>query len=114
MFNSKQDETQEISMLWKGNCPECLLEGKRVRMRLNSWDFYESEATGLQIALLKGVQAIVLNFRGKGEFRSINEYGDEVYDMEYLSPQNISGFPFNDGTIFKTVDEVSTYIKAIK
>ena len=114
MFNSKKEVTQELSMIWKGNCPESLLEGKQIRMRLNSWDFYESEVTGLQIALLKGVQAIILNFRGKGAFRSTKEYGDDVYDMEYLSPQNISGFPFNDGIIFKTSEEVANYVKAIK
>ncbi len=105
---------QAIPTIWKGHCPESLLQGKRIRMRLNNWDFYESEATGLQIALLQGVQAIILNFRGKGEFRSTPEYGDEVYNGEYLSPQTAKSFPFNNGKIFETGEENENYIKGIK
>lgn len=39
-----------IDKLWNGFCPESQLHGKQVRMRLNRHDFFESEATGLQIA----------------------------------------------------------------
>ncbi|MBW6479802.1 MAG: hypothetical protein K0B37_10260 [Bacteroidales bacterium] len=54
-----------IPTMWDGYCPESkLMNGKKVRMRLNGWDFFESEETGLQICVLSGVKAVVLNFRG--------------------------------------------------
>ena len=78
----------QIENTWDGYCPESQLQGKTVRMRLNSSDFYESEATGLQICVLRGVQAIIMNFRGKGKFKSTETYGDEIENGEILSPQN--------------------------
>ncbi|MDO4229975.1 MAG: GIY-YIG nuclease family protein [Capnocytophaga sp.] len=114
------DDTEEIytpklDQMWNGYCPESWLEGKQVRMRLNRNDFYESEATGLQIAVLSGVQAIILNFRGKGDFRSTPTYADEIENGELLSPQNISRPPFNNPTeIFENSEEIENYIKSIK
>jgi hypothetical protein len=64
----KENKTYEVEQMWNGYCPESQLQGKQIRMRLNNSDFYESEATGLQIAVIKGVQAIILNFRGSGKF----------------------------------------------
>lgn len=68
--------------MFNGYCPECKLNGEDVPMRLNAHDFYESEKTGLQIAIsFPGVQAVVLNFRGKGDFRKTIQY---AYDAEKL------------------------------
>jgi len=42
----------------------------------------------LQIAIsFPGVQAVVLNFRGKGDFRKTVNYADDVENGELLSPQ---------------------------
>ena len=104
---------QEIQQMWNGYCPESWLNGKKVRMRLNHWDFYESTETRLQICLW-GVQAIILNFRGKGKFRSTPSFGDEIEKGEMLSPQNTNNPPFNNPTIiFKDSEEIETYIKTI-
>jgi len=78
----------KIPKIWNGYCPESWLKGKTVRMRLNRNDFYESEETGLQIFVLRGVQAIIMGHRGNGEFRTTLNYGDEVENGEILSPQN--------------------------
>ena len=105
---------QKIDLFWDGYCPESLLNGKTVRMRLNHWDFFESEETGLQICVLRGVQAIILNFRGKGKFRSTTEYGDEIVNGEILSPQNTDKHPFNNpAEVFQSSDEIDNYIKSI-
>ena len=72
----------EISKTWNGLCPESLLKGREVKMRLNNSDFYESEETGLQIAVLSGVQAVIMNFRGTGDFRSTVSYADEIENGE--------------------------------
>lgn len=104
----------KISTYWNGYCPESHLQGKQVRMRLNDMDFYESEATGLQLALLPGVQAVILNFRGHGKFRTTPNYADAVENGEILSPQNSPMPPFNNPTtVFKGQDEIVAYIAAI-
>ena len=105
----------EITNRWNGYCPESLLQDKTVRMRLNRDDFYESEETGLQICVLSGVQAIILNFRGEGKFRTEASYGDEVENGEILSPQNTDRPPFNNpATIFKGSGEIEDFIAFIK
>lgn len=105
----------EITQMWNGYCPESLLKDKQVRMRLNRNDFYESEETGLQIAVLSGVQAIIMNFRGEGKFRTEPKFADEIENGEFLSPQNSDRMPFNNPTeIFKDSAEIESYIKSIK
>ena len=105
---------EEISTFWTGMCPESALQGKSVRMRLNDFDFYESEETGLQIFVFPGVQAVILNFRGKGKFREKPVYGKDVYNGEILSPMNHTRPPFNDPTeIFTSSDEIREYIAQI-
>ena len=106
---------EKINLTWNGFCPESHLKGKQVRMRLNQWDFYESEETRLQICVLTGVQAIILNFRGEGKFRSTPTYADDIESGEMLSPQNISRPPFNSPTeVFRSQEEVENYIFKIK
>lgn len=104
----------KISTHWNGYCPESLLRDEQVRMRLNQDDFFESEATGLQIAVLTGVQAVILKFRGKGKFRETPTYGDDVEMSELLSPQNIDRPPFNEPAItFGSSEEIEEYISNI-
>lgn len=111
----EQPEPQELDQMWNGYCPESWLKGKRVKMRLNKNDFYESEETGLQIAVLSGVQAVILNFRGKSDFRLEPKYADEIENGELLSPQNIERPPFNNPTeVFQESKEIENYINNIK
>jgi hypothetical protein len=99
---------------WNGYCPESWLKGKTVRMRLNQYDFFESEETGLQICVIPNVQAVILKFRGKGKFRSTATYGDQFENGEFLSPQNIDKPPFNNsGEIFNSSEEIEKYISEI-
>lgn len=104
----------EISNTWNGYCPESLIKGNTVRMRLNKNDFFESEETGLQIFVIRGVQAVILNFRGKGKFKTTETYGDEIENGELLSPQNTEMPPFNNPVIaFDNSDEIENYISKI-
>src|SRR5471030_3520850 len=83
------------NQIFNGYCPECKLNDEDVRMRLNSNDFFESEKTGLQIAIsFPGVQAAVLNFRGSGDFRKTIQYAHDAENGEMLSPQVVDRFPF--------------------
>lgn len=110
-----EDEKFELNQMWNGYCPESYLKGKRVRMRLNRNDFYESEETGLQIAVLRGVQAIIMSFRGNRDFRTNPEFADEIENGEMLSPQNTDRPPFNNPTvIFEGSEEIENYIKNLK
>ena len=84
-------------------------------MRLNQHDFFESEETGLQICVIPGVQAVILNFRGKGKFKTTSTFGDEVENGELLSPQNTDTPPFNNpATIFDNSKEIEEYIATIQ
>ena len=84
-------------------------------MRLNQADFFESEETGLQICVLSGVQAIIMNSRGTGKFRVTPNYADEIENGEILCPQNTSRPPFNDPTIaFSNSSEIEEYLKSIE
>jgi len=103
-----------LDLFWNGYCPESYLNGKQVKMRLNRNDFYESEETGLQIAVLSGVQAIIMNFRGEGKFKSTASYADEIENGEYLSPQTMDSPPFNNGEVFGSSHEVGAYIELVK
>ncbi len=106
---------QTISNIWNGYCPESLLKGKTVRMRLNQSDLFESEETGLQICVLSGAQAIVMNHRGKGKFRTTPDYADEIENGEFLSPQNTDRAPFNEPTVaFSGSSEIEEYIKNLE
>lgn len=105
----------KITNRWNGFCPESWLKEKTVRMRLNQDDFYESEETGLQICLIPGLQAVILNFRGDGKFRSQASFGDEIENGEILSPQNTEMPPFNNpATLFNEGEEVENYIASIQ
>lgn len=107
--------SHEVDQMWNGYCPESGLKGKQVKMRLNKYDFYESEETGLQIAILSGVQAIILNFRGNGNFRSVVSYAHDIENGELLSPQNTHKAPFNNPPeVFENSEQIEKYIKSIK
>lgn len=118
---TKQEKTRktmkkiEFSGMWDGYCPESKLIGKTVRMRLNRHDFFESEATGLQLLVMRGVKAIVLNFRGKGDFRSTNDCGDQVDNGELICLQNTAKWPFHtaDGPLAE-VDDLIEFLKTMK
>jgi len=106
-------EERGISTMWNGYCPESWMLGQTVRMKLNNMDFYESEGTGLQICVLRGVQAIIMNFRGKGKFRANISFADEIENGEILSPYTMAAPPFNNGEIFEDGDEIRNYINKI-
>jgi len=106
---------EKINLTWNGFCPESHLKGKQVRMRLNQWDFYESEETRLQICVLSGAQAVILNFRGEEKFRTTPSYADDIESGEMLSPQNSSRAPFNSPTeVFESGEAVEKYIAGLK
>lgn len=61
-----------MGLFFDGYCPESVLKGKQVEMRLNEDDFWESEATGLQVAVFPPF-ATILRWRGKGKFRQSSD-----------------------------------------
>jgi hypothetical protein len=88
-------EDFDIPYSWDGYCPESYLMGKNVRMRLNKSDLYESELTGLQIAISFPMQqAVILKKRGVGNFQDEPKYADEVSCGETLLLQTLDSFPF--------------------
>lgn len=61
-----------MEIYFDGYCPESLIKGKQVEMRLNEDDFWESVETGLQMTVFPPF-ANILRWRGKGKFRQSSD-----------------------------------------
>lgn len=92
--NQNNKDMEKEPMEWNGFCPESQLEGKEVRMRLNRNDFFESEASGLQAMVLRGVCVVLMKERGTGDFRFDPEYADMYFGGEYVLLQRSDNPPF--------------------
>lgn len=80
-----------IKLYFDGYCPESLLKDEKAEMRLNEDDFWESEATGLQITVFPPFAAI-LRWRGKGKFRESSEVASNVLgDLVMTTSQKEKG-----------------------
>ncbi len=99
---------------WNGFCPESWIKGKKVKMRLNDMDLYESEETGLQVAVY-GPLAVILKSRGYGEFRQTPCYGDDISSEQMFVPQMMPYPPFVSRPFqtFANTDEIELYINSI-
>ena len=109
----EEEELRDPNQMWNGYCPESYMKSRTVRMRMNRSGFFESEETGLQMAVFRGVMAVILNFRGKGEFRYTEEYADEIESGELLAPQLTDEFPYHGNEIFRSGREIREYIMSI-
>ena len=100
---------------WNGFCPESALQGTEVRMRLNNNDFFESETTGLQVAIMfPSVLAVIMNFRGEGKFRQTAKYADEVFNAEILSKQTTDKPPFCGTDLIQDKETLREYLTTVK
>ena len=105
---------KEFSQFWDGYCSECMLNDKQSRMLLNNYDFFECEYCSLQMAIpYPGLQAVVLNFRGKHKFHSSKTYADKVNNSELLYVQTLDRFPFCEKTQVDAED-LKNFISQIK
>jgi hypothetical protein len=102
----------DIKLYFDGYCPESLLKGKRVEMRLNEDDFWESEATGLQISVFPPFAAI-LRWRGRGKLRESSEVASNVLgDLVMTGAQKEQGkeiFP-NEAKLIHNEKELEGYL----
>ena len=69
---------EKIELYFDGYCPESLLNGKQVEMKLNDDDFWESVETKLQISVFYPYYATILRWRGKGNLKSSSENASDV------------------------------------
>ena len=80
-----------MEIYFDGYCPESLLKGRQVEMRLNEDDFWESEATGLQITVFPPY-ATILRWRGKGKFRQSDDLAsNSLKGLVMAKAQTIDG-----------------------
>ncbi|MCH8569340.1 MAG: hypothetical protein LAT67_13780 [Balneolales bacterium] len=106
---------QELSMICDGYCPESKLKGKQVKMRQNRHDSFESEETGLQIRVYHGLQAVILNKRGKGNFTTTPRYAHESTEGEPFYGQLKDKSPMERPVqAFKDLEELKAYINSIE
>src|SRR5947208_17198691 len=100
---------------FNGYCPESWATGKKVRMRLNMHDFFESEETGLQIVIIHpGVQAVILKWRGNRRFKATPRYADETELGEFLLEQCSDRWPYCGKIIIRSIEHLKKYIENIK
>jgi hypothetical protein len=96
-----------MEIYFDGYCPESLLKGKQVEMRLNKDDFWESEATGLQMTVFPPF-ATILRWRGKGKFRqSSNVASNSLVGLVMTEAQKEDGkeiFPDEENIINNKFD----------
>lgn len=104
-----------MSFYFDGFCPECLLEGRKVEMRLNEDDFWESIETGLQIAVFPPF-ATILAWRGKGKFRNSKTPASSLYDGLVLcqskQEKGMEIFP-DENALFNSDSELKRYLPEI-
>lgn len=99
-------------ILWDGFCPQCAIDNKQSKMRLNNLDFFECEQCKLQMVLSSGLVAIA-DFRGKAIYRRLPDYAHLNDRYEFLSPMTIKSYPWTN-KYFKSKDELNQFIKAIR
>ncbi len=97
-----------IEIYFDGYCPESLLKGKQVEMKLNRNDFWESLETGLQMTVFPPYAAI-LRWRGKGKFRESSKEiaSDELTGLVLAEAKTEEGeeiFPDKEKIICNKVD----------
>ncbi len=85
-----------IKIYFDGYCPESLLKDQQIEMKLNQNDFWESEATGLQISANPPF-AVILPWRGSGKFRTTSEKASDSLKglilTEHLEENGKENFP---------------------
>lgn len=105
----------ECTMIYcdEGYCPESLLAGKKVKMRINESDFWESPETGLQILGWYPLYAVVLPFRGRGRFKSYQASEPEALGdmiLIHAGPSKNHFLP-EDNDFFQSSDAFLAYLK---
>ena len=96
-----------------GYCPESLLQGKKVKMKINESDFWESPETGLQIMGWDPLYAVVLPFRGKGKFKDYQSAKPEMLHDLLLIHSGEKGKHFlpQDNEYFTSKEELEAYVR---
>lgn len=106
---------ENIEIYFDGYCPESLLKGKQVEMKLNEDDFWESEETGLQITVFPPY-ANILRWRGKGKFRQSSDIASDVLTgLVMTEPQKDEGkeiFP-DEKKVIKSVFDLQSHLDEI-
>jgi hypothetical protein len=83
-------------------------------MRQNVYDFFESEATGLQIAIIHpGVQAVIMKKRGDGKFKNPPRYAHETELGEFLLEQCSDRWPYCGKIIIRDLEHLKKYLSNI-
>ena len=102
-----------MEIYFDGYCPESLLKDERVEMRLNQNDFWESEATGLQISVFPPF-ATILKWRGKGKFRESSDLASNLYTgLIYTEASSVEGQEFlpNEKKLIVDRDTLIKYLE---
>lgn len=103
-----------MNLYFDGYCPESMLKGERIEMRLNEDDFWESEATGLQIAVFPPYAAI-LRWRGQGKFRSSSDIASNLLVGLLLTGavEKGRGFIPDENNVLYNKSDLEKYLRTV-
>ena len=114
-MKNKLTNTEFEEVYFDGYCPESLLKGKKVEMKLNEDDFWESLETGLQVTVFPPF-ATILRWRGKGKFRESSDVASKTIKGLKLTEARIEEgkeiFP-NEKEIINIEFELEFYLQQI-
>lgn len=101
------------SHYFTGFCPETLLKGKEVKLKLNQDDFWESPETGLVIGSFD-THATIFPWRGKGKFRKDQQDPAELAGLPYCkAPEDLSKH-YKKGELIENEAEFLNYLETFK
>jgi hypothetical protein len=104
-----------VEIYFDGYCPESMLKGKHVEMKLNEDDFWESLETRLQISVFPPY-ATILNWRGEGQIKTHRELASNVLTglilAQPIKENGMEIFPDKDRTI-NNKEDLASYLKEV-
>ena len=94
-------------------CPSCSIENKKIKLLLNSNDFYECPTCNIQILYIEYPIATVLNFKGESNFKKPNKTVIEKFFNSVLAPVNPNSNSLSALKVFKDEKEYKEYLSTL-
>jgi len=97
-----------------GYCPECELKGEKTELLLNSGDIFECPKSRLQLVKCAANMAVILRWRGKGEFRkTVTKGTDYLKGLILTKAKDEPMTIISERTAFHDKQELAEYLLGV-